>query len=138
MIPKVGEPVEIIAALELDGQPLPVELAEAVIRTPDGSVQKLQLSLSGDRYQTTWRPSSPGLYAIDLRVQGTSIDSSPVERTAFLSVEAQPASDQVRTIASLIGVAVVALGIVILGIGMVVWLVRRGRSVWQDRHSRQS
>jgi len=137
MIPKVGEPVEITAALELGGQPLPVEQAEAVVRAPDGSLQKLQLSLSGDRYQTTWRPSSPGLYAIDLRVQGESIDSSPVERTAFLSVEAQPASDQVRTIVSLIGVVVVALGIVILGIGMVVWLVRRGRSARQGRHSRQ-
>lgn len=128
LIPKADEPVEITAALEHGGQPLPVKEAKAVIRQPDGGLQELQLTQNGEHYQATWKPPSPGLYAIDVNVQGESTDGSPVERTAFLTIEAQPASSMTRTLASLIGVAALLLGILTLGIVAILWLVRRGRS----------
>ena len=127
LIPEQGEAVQITAVLELNGQPIPVEQAEAAIRSPDGKVETIQLLANADRYEAVWEPTLPGLYAVDVHVTGETPDGSPVDRAAFLTLEVQPRSNQARTTAILAGTAIVLVGIVVLGIGAVVWLVRRSR-----------
>ncbi len=122
LLPALGQPVDLTATLSLGGQALPLAEAQAVIRGPDGALQTLPMKITGSQALSTWSPPAPGVYAIDLRARGTRPDGGTVERTAFLSVEAQPraiAWDRAWVLVA--GVAVVlVMGGVLAG-----WVVRR-------------
>jgi len=90
VLPQIGEPVQLSARLTLNGTPLNIETAEAMVRAPDNSTQTVKLVANGDNRTATWTPKSAGLYGIDLHVTASSPDGIPVDRVAFLTVEAQP------------------------------------------------
>jgi pimeloyl-ACP methyl ester carboxylesterase len=123
LLPKTKEPVQLSARLELGGQPLSIRDATARVRYPNGTTQNILLASAGIEWRASWMPDLPGLYGIDVFVNGEAPDGSPIERSAFLSVEAQPVPEQFQP---------VQFGLY-LGIGVIValifvWLVRRGWS----------
>lgn len=130
LLPQVNDPVQLAARLELAGQPLTIEQAEAVIRDPQGKLETIQLAIQGSRAEATWRPASPGLYGIDLQVTGRAPDNSTVERVSFLSVEAQPSQSQTRTtlILSAVGLGLICLVLAAIGLLSLLLLRRRIRS----------
>jgi hypothetical protein len=127
LLPQPGEDVQISASLELAGQPLPVEQAQALVRAPDGGVETVQLVPSGEQYQATWSSDKAGLYGIDVSITGRSPDGQPVERAAFLVVQVQPGRDPLRLYLTLAGLGVgllLGLGLLVLA---VVQAIRRSR-----------
>jgi hypothetical protein len=90
VLPQVGEPVQLYARLTLNGAPLAIQSADALVRAPDGSAEIVKLAASGDSRTAIWSPKAAGLYGIDMHVTAVSPDNIPVDRVAFLTVEAQP------------------------------------------------
>jgi len=127
LLPQINNPIQLSARLDLGRQPLTIEKAEALIRDPEGKVENLQLALQGSQAETTWEPTKPGLYGIDLIVTGKLSDGSTIERTSFLAVEAQPGQSQVRLslILSAVGLSVLCLGLAAFGLLLLVFLRRR-------------
>lgn len=127
LLPQINNPVQLSARLDLGGQPLTIENAEALIRDPEGQVENLQLALQGSQAEATWEPTKAGLYGIDLQVTGKLSDGSTIERASFLAVEAQPGQGQVRLslILSAVGLGVLCLGLAAFGLLLLVFLRRR-------------
>lgn len=98
LLPKTGDPVFMSARLELAGQSLAVRDAIARIRHPDGSLRDIPFAITGGEWQANWTPSEPGLYGIDVLANGNAPDGTVIDRSAFLSIEAQPTADQFRLI----------------------------------------
>jgi hypothetical protein len=90
LLPQTGEAVSLTAGLRLQGSDLALSGAQASVRTPDGQLQVLDLTIAGDQASGEFEAAMPGLYGIDLSVAGTAEDGTPVERTSFLAFEAQP------------------------------------------------
>jgi hypothetical protein len=90
VLPQIGELVQLNASLTLNGTPLEIQSADALVRAPDNSTQVVKLAANGDSRTATWTPQAAGLYGIDLRVTASSPEGIPVDRVAFLTVEAQP------------------------------------------------
>ena len=63
--------------------------AKAIIKDSDGDIQTLDFP-TGQKVSTTWTPTQPGTYAVDIVVTGLAPDGSSIERTDFLAVEVQP------------------------------------------------
>jgi pimeloyl-ACP methyl ester carboxylesterase len=126
LLPLINDPVQLTARLNLAGQPLPIQSAEALIRYPAGNQETIQLIIQDNQAQAEWKPVEPGLYGIDLQVTGTTPDGSVIERTSFLTVEAQPSQDQTRTSLrlSLLGLSLVCMFLAALG-GLLLWLLIR-------------
>jgi hypothetical protein len=80
---------------QLAGQNLPIREAQALVRSPDGKLGMISLAPSGDEWQVAWKPAASGVYGINIQVRGSAPDGAPLERKAFLSVQAQPAAIQV-------------------------------------------
>jgi pimeloyl-ACP methyl ester carboxylesterase len=91
LLPQVDQPVDLSVSLNLGGSPLALSEAQAAIRGPDGRLQTLPLTIEGTQARASWKPAAAGLYAIDVSARGLRPDGATVERTAFLSAEAQPA-----------------------------------------------
>ena len=132
VLPQVGEAVQITARLSLNGAPLVIQSAEARVLDPQGGRQTVTLTASGEGIPVSWTPDAPGLYAIDIFVVAASPDGIPVERTAFLAIEAQPEKRVVppRSLLAAAGLGVALLfGLgFLLVVGLVVlWIVLRRR-----------
>jgi pimeloyl-ACP methyl ester carboxylesterase len=128
LLPGRDETVHLTARLELGGQPLPIDAAQARVRLPDGSVQVVTLSAAGDSVQADWKPSQSGLHAVEISAVGHLSDGTPVERAAFLSVEVQPAGG--FTVPRLVLAGVVILGVLLLiAIVVVGWVLLRLRRI---------
>jgi pimeloyl-ACP methyl ester carboxylesterase len=128
LLPQVNEPVRLAASLALNGQPLAVEQAQALIRSPQGEVETMQLTVQGSTVEGTWRPDQAGLYGIDLQAVGKAPDGSTIERTAFLTVEAQPSQDQARTRLILSAIALGFLCLTLIAAGLLFLFLLRRRS----------
>ena len=127
MTPSLNEPMQLTARLELGGQILAINQAQAIIRSADGTAQIINMEQASDSngVQTTWQPAQPGLYGIEININGSAPDGYTIERTAFLTVEVQP--DSQRTV---IGVLIVvgALALVTLVIVGLMKVLRRKNS----------
>jgi len=124
LTPRLNQPVQLNASLELNGQQLVIDQAQALIRSSDNTLQTVDMEQIADSndVQVKWIPSQPGLYGIEIRVNAKAPDGFPIERTAFLNIEAQPHTQRtVMGILSVIGV-VVFVGAVIVGL---IWLMKR-------------
>lgn len=122
LLPRVGQPVDLSAEIRLGGTPLALSEAQATIRGPDGKAETVALTIDGDQARARWKPEAAGLYAIDLRARGLRTDGAAVERTAFLSIEAQPAT----SIPSGVWPAAIG-GLIAAGALIAWWLARRRR-----------
>lgn len=134
LLGQIDAPIEIVAELTADGQPVDVAEASALIRRPDGTLVEVALAVEGSTARGTWRPDAPGVHGIDVRVSGVTGPESPVERVALLAVEIEPPSAQVW-VARVAALAVLALLIVV---AIVVLRRRRRRAVRGNRKNRTS
>lgn len=127
MTPPLNARVEFNADLDLDGIPLAINQAQATIRSAEGPAQTINMEqVPGSKgVHAYWTPTQPGLYGIEISVSGLSPDGSVVERTGFLSVEAQPGSQRM-----VMGIVIVVGGLVLLVLVVVglIKLLRRRRS----------
>ncbi|RPI31096.1 MAG: alpha/beta fold hydrolase [Chloroflexota bacterium] len=132
LLPEIGEPVEITARLEAAGQSIRVDSVQARVIDGDGAIQQLELIEKSGSYQTIWEPSSPGIYAIAIQLTGSTLDGLAVERSTYLSVQAQQAPNRSRVIlisAAIILVVLVLAGGIIVGLGLLgIRLIYRWRT----------
>jgi len=113
LIPKPNEKVEFTAQLTLNGQPLEIQQAQAIIKDSNGKTETLNFP-AGTNISTTWTPTQPGLYAVDIVVTGLAPDGSPVERTDFLALEVQTTPNKLQINFNLIAVIAIVLLILFL------------------------
>jgi len=129
LLPKIGEAVQINAGLSLAGSALPIQQASVLVRAPDGSSETLDL-VSADAsqaWQASWQPDQAGLYGLEVRASATTPDGFPLERSAFLVVEAQPGAD-LTTRSALLLLALVALLATLIVVVVVKRIRRRKRA----------
>jgi hypothetical protein len=113
--------VTLSAKLALNGQPLQIQEAKAVIKDSDGKTETLNFPV-GQNVSVKWTPKTPGTYAVDVIVTGVAPDGTPVERTDFLAIEVQTNPTQGQITFNL--VAVIA-GVVLI-LFLILFLVLRG------------
>lgn len=113
LVPQIKEKVELHANLTLNGQPLEIKEASAVIKDSDGKTETLNFP-AGQNISTTWNPTKAGTYAVDIIVTGIAPDGSPVERTDFLAIEVQPNPSKGQITFNLVAVIAVVVLILIL------------------------
>ena len=124
--PELNQTVNVFAELTVDGQPLEIQDAQAILRKPDGNTETLSIAVDGNQATLSVTPTQNGIYGIELNVTAQSADGISIDRAAFLSFEVQAADEQFTIIRLLVGVACVAvLASVIL---MVAMFVRRRRA----------
>ncbi len=134
VLPQTGEPVQLSARLTLNGAPLAIQSAEALVRMPDGNTQQIAITTDGGSLTASWTPQTTGLYGIDLHVSASSPDGIPVDRTAFLTVEAQPKTgSSARKLSTLMLVGLTLLVVATGAVGLVIvvviaWLFFRKKS----------
>ncbi len=124
LIPQLGQPVHLSASLALGGQPVEIQQAQVLVRGPDGGEETVDMP-AGMQPSIAWTPKSPGVYGIDMVITGQAPDGKPIERTAFLTVEAQPAGSPKQATANLsalIAGVVIALALVAF---LFIWIIRR-------------
>jgi pimeloyl-ACP methyl ester carboxylesterase len=121
LLPEIGDSIGLSASLRLQGADVSLSGARASVRAPDGQLQVLDLAIRGGQAQGDLQVTMPGLYGIDLIVAGTAPDGTPVERTSFLSLEAQPKGGP--PIATVVWIGA-SIGAVALG-GILAAVVRR-------------
>jgi pimeloyl-ACP methyl ester carboxylesterase len=127
VLPQVDERVTINARLELDGRPLAVQSAQAVIRRPDGKTDTLDLKSGDGVVSASFTPGQGGVYGIDVTAQGSLPGGESVTRSAYLAVEMQDRPNPMR--GYLIVGLICACALVLLGgaIGLLIILLRRRR-----------
>ena len=59
ILPRINEDVQLTASLALDGQPIQLVTAEAVIHEPGSGPEKMSLKLDGAQASISWRPPDP-------------------------------------------------------------------------------
>jgi hypothetical protein len=128
LVPRPGEEVTFTTQLTLNGQPLQIQDAKAIIKDSDGKTETLNFP-AGQTISTTWMPKTPGTYAVDIIIIGLAPDGSTVERTDFLAIEVQtdPGKGKitfnlVALVAGVVLVLVLILFVVFRGVGK---LIRR-------------
>ena len=119
LVPRPNEEVTLTANLTLNGQPLEIREAKAVIKDADGNIETLNFP-AGQTVSTTWRSNTPGTYAVDVIVTGSAPDGTPVERTDFLAIEVQtdPSKGQI-TFNLIVVIAGVLLVLILIFFGVV-------------------
>jgi pimeloyl-ACP methyl ester carboxylesterase len=108
-VPAIDETVNVSADLTAEGQPVPLQSAQATLRKPDGSVESLDMEISGNTAALQIRPAASGIYGIEVSVTALAPDGMPVDRAAFLSFEAQPVDEQINRTRYLVGGVIVVL-----------------------------
>jgi pimeloyl-ACP methyl ester carboxylesterase len=122
-IPRLGEAVNIRAALTAAGAPVPLQTARLILRKPDGSVETLEMNIEGHEALLTVRPFVSGIYGLEIDVTARSTDGFLIDRAAFLNFEVQPSVLQTRLVQILV-ICGLAL-IVVFSVFLVVLLRRR-------------
>ncbi|MEW5718132.1 MAG: alpha/beta fold hydrolase [Chloroflexota bacterium] len=120
LLPEQNAPVLLSARLEQGGQLLAIRDATARISQPDGATRIVALTAAGNEWRANWIPGATGLYGLDVTVNGTASDGTLIERTAFLSIEAQPTPEQFLPLQ-----AVLILTASLIVVLMIAWGVRR-------------
>lgn len=126
LVPQLNERVELTANVILNGQPLQITQAQAVIKNPDGDTETVDFP-AGQNVSATWTPREPGTHAVDIVVTALAPDGSFIERTDFLAFEVQPNFSKRRITFNLVALIAVVL-LVLVGILFgIITFVRRLR-----------
>lgn len=118
LVPRPNEEVTFSANLTLNGQPLQIQQAQAIIKDAEGNTETLNFPL-GQNVSTTWTPSTPGAYAVDVLVTGSAPDGTPIERTDFLAIEVQTNLSQGQITFNLVAViagVMLVFGLILFGV----------------------
>jgi hypothetical protein len=126
LLPSLGDPVRLSGSLLLEGLPVTLESALAMVRDPEGGTREVALTTAGNAFEGTWSPAVPGPHSIDVVVTGRLPDGSLVERAAFLAAEAQPRPNLLPTVALLAGCALAVVA-GLAGAGLLAWRFARRR-----------
>jgi pimeloyl-ACP methyl ester carboxylesterase len=122
LLPQAGDPVQLTVKLALGAQALDLEVAQAVIRAPDGGTETLDLTIDGPQGRLTLNPQVSGLYGVDVSVIGRAPDGTTIERTSFLALEVQPLAGPLPQVGLDVGIAMIVIslfGLVVLGVVLV-------------------
>lgn len=106
-VPTLNETVNVSADLTADGQPIPMQSAQAVVRKPDGSLETLNMAISGNTATLAATPELSGIYGIEVSVTALASDGFPVDRAAFLTFEVQPVDEQIALVRYLVAGGIV-------------------------------
>ena len=122
-VPRLNETVNLRAVLTADGAQVPLTSASAVIHKPDSSVERREMTVSGNQAELQITPELQGLYGVELNVLADRAEGNIVDRAAFLTFEVQPAGTEIaqNQVFALGVIVLVLLGIAIL------WVSRRRR-----------
>jgi len=115
-VPVLNETVNVSADLAVEGQPVPMQSAEAILRKPDGSAETLDMVISGNSATLEITPNASGIYGIEVSVTALAPDGMPVDRAAFLSFEVQLPDERFALVRSLIFGGLIVLFVAITGI----------------------
>jgi len=115
-VPRLNETVTILGTLTADGAAVPLTSAAATVRWPDGSLETLDMTVSGNQAELKIAPGMSGLYGVEVNVLATSTDGNVIDRAAFLTFEVEPASMETSRNKIIAAGAVVILLFVILGL----------------------
>lgn len=96
-IPAAGQAVTISAKLTVDGQTINGASAEARLRKPDGSSERLTLVNADGLLSTSYTPNTSGLYALEISVNAQTSAGYAINRAAYLSFESQPAGQEIQS-----------------------------------------
>jgi pimeloyl-ACP methyl ester carboxylesterase len=126
LVPQLNQVVTLTANASLNGQPLQIMQAQAIIRHPDGKTETVDFP-AGQNVSVTWTPRVAGTHAVDIVVTALAPDGSSIERTDFLAIEVQPSFSKGRiTLNLVLLIAGVLLVLVLIFFGMITF-VRRVR-----------
>jgi hypothetical protein len=128
LLPRLNDIVHLAVHMNLGGQPLPIDAAQATMRLPDRSVQLVNLSASGGSYQADWRPSQSGLHGLEFSAIGHLSDGTPVERVAFLSIDVQPVGGFTVPRLLLFGIVILVVLLLIANL-VILWVLVRVRRI---------
>lgn len=120
LVPQTRDDVEFTANVLLNGQPLEITSAQAVIRNPEGEVETLDFP-AGRNVGVVWTPQEAGTHAVDIVVTALAPDGSTIERTDFLAVEVQPNFSRGQITLNLI---LLIVGVVLV-LGVILFLIAR-------------
>jgi pimeloyl-ACP methyl ester carboxylesterase len=120
LVPQVGDDVEFVANVLLNGQALEISSAQAIIKDPDGEIETIDFP-AGRNVSVIWTPDETGTHALDIVVTALAPDGSSIERTDFLAIEVQPSIGRGQITLNLI---LVIVGIV-LAVGVILFLLIR-------------
>jgi pimeloyl-ACP methyl ester carboxylesterase len=121
-VPALNEPVHVSADLTIDGGPVPIQSAQAVLRQPDGSAEILDMIVTENSAALEITPKSSGIYGVEVTVTAQTADGMPIDRAAFLSFEVQNPPEQIAKTRLIDGgLLVVFLAVVIVAF----WLRKR-------------
>ncbi|MFT3892059.1 MAG: hypothetical protein QM730_10525 [Anaerolineales bacterium] len=118
LVPRPNEEITLSANLTLNGQPVEIKEAKALIKDSDGKTETLSFP-AGQNVSTKWTPKIPGTYAVDIVVTGSAPDGTSIERTDFLAVEVQtnPTKGEITfNLVALIAGGVLVLGLILFGV----------------------
>jgi hypothetical protein len=112
-----GQPVTIEATMSKEGKSISIESAEALVRMPDGSSETLQLKITGDQADTSFRPIQSGLHSIEVVLTGKMDDDLLVDRAAYLVFEVQPGKQEISnnrivTISAILVILIALAGLI--------------------------
>ena len=124
-IPELGQPVTILASLQMDGTNLTIDSAQALIRKPDGAQETLTLSQNGDAYSAEYKPGQSGLHSVEVILTGKSADGFAVDRAAYLTFEVQPGNDVIMQARIVVCVTAIILVVLVVGFFMLRLFRRR-------------
>jgi hypothetical protein len=129
LIPSQDQTVHFSAGLSLNGQPLEIAQAEALLRGPDGKTETVDFK-PGTQASAEWTARNPGTHGVDIIVTGRLPDGSSVERTAFLAEEVQPNPSKLQVSLNL---ALVLIAVLVV-LGLLGFLLTRLISSLRHRH----
>jgi pimeloyl-ACP methyl ester carboxylesterase len=95
LVPRLNEKVNLSASVSLNGQPLQITKAQAMIRNPEGKTETIDFP-AGQNLSATWTPRQAGTYAVDIVITALAPDGSSIERTDFLAIEVQRSFSNVQ------------------------------------------
>lgn len=123
-VPKLNEKVNLAASVSLNGEPLQITQAQAIIKSPDGKTQTLNFP-AGQSISGIWTPREAGTHAVDIVVTALAPDGTSIERTDFLAIEVQPNFSKLQISFNLILLIALVLFVLIGILFVILRLIRR-------------
>jgi hypothetical protein len=120
----LNEKVNLAASVSLNGEPLQITQAQAIIKSPDGKTQTLDFP-AGQSISGTWTPREAGTHAVDIVVTALAPDGTSIERTDFLAIEVQPNFSKLQISFNLILLIALLLFVLIGILFVIIRIIRR-------------
>ena len=126
LVPRLNEKVNLSASVSLNGEPLQITQAQAMIRSPEEKRETIDFP-AGQNVSAAWTPREVGTHAVDIVITALAPDGSSIERTDFLAIEVQPAFSKFQVSLNLLLLIALVLLVVIAILLGIFRLLRRAR-----------